>query len=293
MVVSSQATTAQSVRPIAPGDSAAGAVPGDVVAGDLYSEPLDADSPAPLGEQMPGEHYDLSVLSGYDAPGPSTDDFPAPVGLEAGLAAAPPPTRGTLLGQVAANFDVLDRALESALDEIENMGGDLAVWLDESDNTAWAAAGAVVLARRRFLLAAAACRAADRRATRKSCRVGSLRICTIRRGGHDAQRHRSVARKAERRRRRGGGADVSDLRALPADGHSAANLGKLRPKFDSTDIVQSVWADVVDGLRQSKWTFANMDQLRAFLVKMTRNRFVDRLRQHRRALRARMDHADP
>jgi RNA polymerase sigma-70 factor (ECF subfamily) len=60
--------------------------------------------------------------------------------------------------------------------------------------------------------------------------------------------------------------------------------GKLRPKFDSTDIVQSVWADVVDGLRQSRWTFESMNQLRTFLVKMTRNRFVDRLRQHRRAL---------
>ena len=60
--------------------------------------------------------------------------------------------------------------------------------------------------------------------------------------------------------------------------------GKLRPKFDSSDIVQSVWADVVDGLRQSRWTFESMNQLRAFLVKMTRNRFVDRLRQHRRAL---------
>jgi RNA polymerase sigma-70 factor (ECF subfamily) len=59
---------------------------------------------------------------------------------------------------------------------------------------------------------------------------------------------------------------------------------KLRPKFDSTDIVQSVWADVVEGLRQSRWTFQNMNQLRAFLVKMARNRFVDRLRQHRRAL---------
>ena len=60
--------------------------------------------------------------------------------------------------------------------------------------------------------------------------------------------------------------------------------GKLRPKFDSTDIVQSVWADVVDGLRQSKWTFQNVDQLRAFLVRMTRNRFVDRLRQHQRVI---------
>ena len=59
---------------------------------------------------------------------------------------------------------------------------------------------------------------------------------------------------------------------------------KLRAKFDSTDIVQSVWADVVDGLRQSKWTFETMAQLRAFLVKMTRNRFIDRMRQHRREL---------
>jgi RNA polymerase sigma factor (sigma-70 family) len=60
--------------------------------------------------------------------------------------------------------------------------------------------------------------------------------------------------------------------------------GRLRSKFDSTDIVQSVWADFVDGLRQSRWSFQNMEQLRAFLVKMTRNRFIDRLRQHRRAL---------
>jgi len=59
---------------------------------------------------------------------------------------------------------------------------------------------------------------------------------------------------------------------------------RFRSKFDSTDIVQSVWADVVDGLRRSKWTFDSLGQLRAFLLKMTRNRLVDRVRQHRRAL---------
>jgi RNA polymerase sigma-70 factor (ECF subfamily) len=58
----------------------------------------------------------------------------------------------------------------------------------------------------------------------------------------------------------------------------------LRAKFDSSDIVQSVWADVLDGLRKSKWNFQDRDQLRAFLVKMTRNRFIDRVRQHRGAL---------
>ena len=59
---------------------------------------------------------------------------------------------------------------------------------------------------------------------------------------------------------------------------------RVRAKFDSTDIVQSVWADVVDGLRRLDWTFHQRDQLRALLVKMTRNRLVDRLRQQRRAL---------
>jgi RNA polymerase sigma factor (sigma-70 family) len=60
--------------------------------------------------------------------------------------------------------------------------------------------------------------------------------------------------------------------------------GSLRAKFDSSDIVQSVWADVLDGLRKTKWTFQDREGLRAFLVKMTRNRFIDRLRQYRGAL---------
>src|SRR5262245_32750116 len=58
----------------------------------------------------------------------------------------------------------------------------------------------------------------------------------------------------------------------------------LRAKFDSSDIVQSVWADVVEGLRKNKWSFRDVNHLRAFLVKMTRNRFIDRLRQFRGAL---------
>ena len=30
---------------------------------------------------------------------------------------------------------------------------------------------------------------------------------------------------------------------------------RLRPKFDSTDIVQSVWADMVTGFRSAGWRF--------------------------------------
>jgi RNA polymerase sigma-70 factor (ECF subfamily) len=58
----------------------------------------------------------------------------------------------------------------------------------------------------------------------------------------------------------------------------------LRAKFDSVDIVQSVWADVLRGFREAGWRFADATHLRAFLVRLTRDRFIDRLRQHRRAV---------
>ena len=54
----------------------------------------------------------------------------------------------------------------------------------------------------------------------------------------------------------------------------------LRAKFDSVDIVQSIWVDLLHGLRESGWRFEDPAQLRAFLLKMTRNRFIDRWRQH-------------
>jgi RNA polymerase sigma factor (sigma-70 family) len=60
---------------------------------------------------------------------------------------------------------------------------------------------------------------------------------------------------------------------------------RLRAKFDSMDVVQSVWVDLMRGFRDAGWHFENGVQLRAFLVRATRNRFIDRLRQHRNALR--------
>jgi RNA polymerase sigma factor (sigma-70 family) len=60
--------------------------------------------------------------------------------------------------------------------------------------------------------------------------------------------------------------------------------GALCAKFDSVDIVQSVWADVLHGFRTAGWHFADVAHLRAFLVKVTRNRFLQRLRQQRHAL---------
>ena len=67
----------------------------------------------------------------------------------------------------------------------------------------------------------------------------------------------------------------------------------LRTKFDSMDVVQSVWADVLDGLRDGKWSFDNVNQLRSFLVNMARNRFIDRFRHHRTSLDREVTMPDP
>jgi RNA polymerase sigma factor (sigma-70 family) len=58
----------------------------------------------------------------------------------------------------------------------------------------------------------------------------------------------------------------------------------LRSKLDSTDILQSVWADVLRGFRKAGWRFVDADHLRGFLFIATRNRLVDRIRQHRKAM---------
>src|SRR5438270_3288017 len=58
----------------------------------------------------------------------------------------------------------------------------------------------------------------------------------------------------------------------------------LRAKFDSADILQSVWADVLRGFREAGWRFVDADHLRGFLYIATRNRLIDRIRQHQKAL---------
>jgi RNA polymerase sigma-70 factor (ECF subfamily) len=55
----------------------------------------------------------------------------------------------------------------------------------------------------------------------------------------------------------------------------------LRAKFDSVDIVQSVWSDLLQGFRDSAWTFDDTERLKAFLVSATRHRFLDRARRYR------------
>jgi RNA polymerase sigma factor (sigma-70 family) len=56
---------------------------------------------------------------------------------------------------------------------------------------------------------------------------------------------------------------------------------RLQAKFDSVDVVQSVWADLLRGYRNGAWHFADVRRLQAFLVQVTRNRFHDKFRKHR------------
>jgi RNA polymerase sigma-70 factor (ECF subfamily) len=58
---------------------------------------------------------------------------------------------------------------------------------------------------------------------------------------------------------------------------------RLRAKFDSVDIVQSVWADVLHGYRSGVWHFPDEQHFQAFLVQVTRNRFISTFRKNRLA----------
>jgi len=59
---------------------------------------------------------------------------------------------------------------------------------------------------------------------------------------------------------------------------------RLRAKFDSLDVVQSVWVNLLEGLRAGKWHFADAAHLRIFLVKAVHHRFLNYLRRHKTAL---------
>jgi DNA-directed RNA polymerase specialized sigma24 family protein len=50
------------------------------------------------------------------------------------------------------------------------------------------------------------------------------------------------------------------------------------------DVVQSVWADLLRGFRNGQWHFRDPAQLRAFLIRATHNRFLNRVRRHHHEL---------
>jgi RNA polymerase sigma-70 factor (ECF subfamily) len=58
----------------------------------------------------------------------------------------------------------------------------------------------------------------------------------------------------------------------------------LRAKFDSMDVVQSAWADVLEGYRKDGWQFHDQAHLCAFLARVTYNHFATLCRKNRAAL---------
>jgi RNA polymerase sigma factor (sigma-70 family) len=58
----------------------------------------------------------------------------------------------------------------------------------------------------------------------------------------------------------------------------------LRAKFDSLDVVQSVWVQVLHALREGTWAVTDRERLRALLATVARRRLVSRHRHHRPAM---------
>jgi RNA polymerase sigma-70 factor (ECF subfamily) len=57
-----------------------------------------------------------------------------------------------------------------------------------------------------------------------------------------------------------------------------------RAKFDSMDVVQSAWADVLRDFRETGRQFTSRDHLRAYLARVTYNHFINNCRRHGRAM---------
>ena len=55
---------------------------------------------------------------------------------------------------------------------------------------------------------------------------------------------------------------------------------RLRAKYDSADVVQSVWVQVVRRLREDGWRLNTEAELRALLVTVARRRAISRARHH-------------
>jgi hypothetical protein len=105
-------------------------------------------SAAALLPQLDRPHVDREHLAAPSKP--FAPARPAVAAAEGGDAAAEfaadrSASRDSLMAGIAVNFDVIDRALDSTLAEIEKMGGDIVAWLDEPESFAWASAVAAVV----------------------------------------------------------------------------------------------------------------------------------------------------
>jgi RNA polymerase sigma-70 factor (ECF subfamily) len=54
---------------------------------------------------------------------------------------------------------------------------------------------------------------------------------------------------------------------------------RLRAKFDSSDVVQSAWVKLLDGIRNQDWQFEDVKHLRAFVKTVVLHHFLNRVRR--------------
>ena len=120
------------------------AMPADVVRRVAGAEPANTASLSPLFEHPQFNREHAAAPGNRLAPHQSANLVAEPAAMEVELPAAPSALETPMIG-IAANFEVIDRALEAALSEIEQMGGELVAWLDNSDSFALVSAGAAVL----------------------------------------------------------------------------------------------------------------------------------------------------
>ena len=67
---------------------------------------------------------------------------------------------------------------------------------------------------------------------------------------------------------------------------------RLQSKFDSADIVQSVWADLLHGYRAGAWHFADLKDVFKPFSSRSRNRFNDKFRKLNMAIAREQGFAD-
>jgi RNA polymerase sigma-70 factor (ECF subfamily) len=54
---------------------------------------------------------------------------------------------------------------------------------------------------------------------------------------------------------------------------------QVQARFESADVVQSAWADLLVGFREARWRFTDAAHLRAFLIRVVQCRLIDRARR--------------
>jgi hypothetical protein len=145
-IVAPQGSTTDGSASALPGNHAPGAAMVDTARAGIYSESTGGESISPALEQPATPLLQADAARGYVGPARFEGDQRDSGGSDADFTTPSLVTRESLLAGIATNVDAVDRALQAALEEIENMGGELVTWFDDSNTTTWVAGATMLLA---------------------------------------------------------------------------------------------------------------------------------------------------